>query len=239
MLEARDHLAIALDVDDVVEANRLARSLRPWFSIAKVGLELYAAAGPVAISGLQQLGYQVFCDLKLHDIPTTVERASRVLGAFGVRYATLHAAGGEPMLRAGVAGLLDGAEAAGFGPPVALAVTVLTSEAVAGPAVFDHRVADAVEAECGGVVCAAAEVPAAKRMAPRLLAVVPGIRPAGAATDDQARASSPGAAIAAGADVLVVGRAVTRADDPRAAAEALAAEVAVALVGRGQAEAPR
>ena len=104
-MDAKDHLALALDVDDLVEATRLAKLLHPWFGVAKVGLELYSAAGPEAVSTLQQLGYRVFCDLKLHDIPTTVERSARVLGALGATYLTLHAAGGEPMLRAGVEGI--------------------------------------------------------------------------------------------------------------------------------------
>ena len=180
----------------------------------------------MALTALRDLGFRVFADLKLHDIPTTVERSASVLGALGASYVTIHASGGEPMLRAGVEGLARGASAAGSEPPVALAVTVLTSEADDGGHVFAHRVADAVEAGCGGLVCAAAEVPRAKTLAPRLLAVVPGIRPAGAPTHDQARPATPAAAIASGADLLVVGRAVTRADDPAAAAAEVAAEVA-------------
>ena len=140
--------------------------------MAKVGLELFTAAGPVALTALRDLGFRVFADLKLHDIPTTVERTASVLGVLGASYVTMHASGGEPMLRAGVEGLARGAAAAGSEPPVALAVTVLTSEADAGGHVFAHRVADAVEAGCGGLVCAAAEVAQAKTLAPRLLAVV-------------------------------------------------------------------
>lgn len=236
---AKDHLALALDVDDLVEAARLARLLHPWFGVAKVGLELYCAAGPVAVSALQQLGYRVFCDLKLHDIPTTVERSARVLGALGASHLTVHAAGGEPMLRAGAEGLAAGAEAGGWPPPVALAVTVLTSEPEVNAHLFAHRVAAAVEAGCGGLVCAAGEVVEARRLAPRLVAVVPGIRPAGTPTHDQARAATPAAAVAAGADLLVVGRAVTRASEPAAAAEALVAEVTAALDTRAGEGAPR
>ena len=229
MTDARDHLALALDVDDIVEALRLARLLQPWFGVAKVGLELFTAAGPVALTALRDLGFGVFADLKLHDIPTTVERAASVLGALGASYVTIHASGGELMLRAGVEGLARGASAAGSEPPVALAVTVLTSEPDASGHVFASRVADGVEAGCGGLVCAAAEVAQAKILAPRLLAVVPGIRPARAPTHDQARPATPAAAIASGADLLVVGRAVTRADDPVAAAAEVSAEVAAAL----------
>src|SRR4051812_8074772 len=123
-MEPRDHLALALDVDDLVEAMRLAKLLRPWFGIAKVGLELYTAAGPEALGAVRSLGYAVFCDLKLHDIPNTVRGTGRVLGSLGVDYVTLHAAGGEVMLRAGVDGLAEGATAAGLPVPKALAVTL-------------------------------------------------------------------------------------------------------------------
>src|SRR4051812_251573 len=92
--DVRARLAIVLDRDDLVDAVRLAASVRPWFGVAKVGLELYSAAGPDAITTIADLGYEVFADLKLHDIPTTVHRASRVLGSIGARYVTLHTVGG-------------------------------------------------------------------------------------------------------------------------------------------------
>jgi len=221
----RDRLALALDVDDLVEAERLVHLLRPWFGVAKVGLELYSAAGPEAIGVLRDLGVRVFLDLKLHDIPTTVERAGRVLGALGVDYLTLHASGGEAMLRAGVDGLRHGAAAAGLAPPCALAVTILTSELDAPTHLLHSRVSAAVEAGCGGIVCAATDLPAARQLAPRLVTVVPGIRLAGGATHDQARAATPAAALAAGADVLVIGRAITAAADPAAAAASLASSL--------------
>jgi len=211
-MELRNRLVLALDVDDLVLAQRLARQLHPWFGVAKMGLELYTAAGPEALASLLDEGYQVMLDLKLYDIPTTVRRAARVIGALGATYLTLHAHGGPVMLRAGVDGLRDGAEAAGLEPPVALAVTILTSDADAPPHILGRRVAAAVEGGCGGVVCAADDVREAKQLAPRLLTVVPGIR--------SARASTPEHALAAGADLLVVGRAVTAAPDPaKAAAE--------------------
>jgi orotidine-5'-phosphate decarboxylase len=221
----RDRLALALDVDDLVEAMRIARLLRPWFGIAKIGIELYYASGPEAIGALRSLGYSVFCDLKLHDIPTTVHRAARVLGALGVDIVNLHASGGEVMLRAGVDGLAEGAAAAGVGSPKAIAVTILTSEADRSPAVLDERVAAAVEAECDGVVCSFVDLPAVKRLAPRLLTVVPGIRPEGTPAHDQATPVTPRRAVDAGADILVVGRAVTAAPDAPAAAAALAASL--------------
>src|ERR1700736_2405040 len=101
----RDRLALALDVDDPVEATRLVRELKPWFGVAKVGLELFSASGADGVLSIADEGMRVFVDLKLHDIPTTVGRACRVLGALGVSYLTMHAARGVPMLRAGVEGL--------------------------------------------------------------------------------------------------------------------------------------
>ena len=217
--ELKDKLALALDVDDLVAAMRLCRSLKDHFGVAKIGLELYSAAGPEAIGAVAELGYEVFLDLKLHDIPTTVGKSSRVLGALGVQYLTFHAHGGVDMLRAGVDGLEEGARNAGLERPTSLAITVLTSDADAPPHIMPKRVMLAAEAGCRGIVCAAADLGEAHHYAPRLVRVVPGIRLPGDAVDDQARASSPGAALAGGADLLVVGRAVTRAEDPVAAAQ--------------------
>ena len=100
----RDRLAVALDVDDLVVALRMARDVKPWFGVAKVGLELFTAAGPDVVGLLSEAGFKVFLDLKLHDIPTTVNKAARVIGSFGASYLTLHAHGGPVMLRAGVDG---------------------------------------------------------------------------------------------------------------------------------------
>jgi orotidine-5'-phosphate decarboxylase len=218
-------LVLALDVDDLVVALRLARQLQPWFGVAKVGLELFSASGPDAVSAVADLGYDVFLDLKLHDIPTTVRRAARVIGALGASYLTLHARSGPTMLRAGVEGLREGAEAAGLPHPVALAVTILTSDGDAPAHILGHRVAAAVEAGCGGLVLAASDVREAKQLAPRLLMAVPGIRMASSDAHDQARPATPRQAVDGGADLLVVGRAVTAAADPPAAAAALTASL--------------
>src|SRR6266540_4336458 len=121
----------------------------------------------------------VVVDLKLHDIPTTVEKSAVVLGALGARYASLHAHGGSVMLRAGVEGLARGAADAGLPTPVALAVTILTSDAGAPPHILGQRVKTALEAGCGGIVCAAGDIKEAHTLAPRLKIVVPGIRPEG------------------------------------------------------------
>jgi len=217
----RDRLVLALDVDDAVEAQRLATQLNPWFGTAKVGLELFSAAGPRVVQTLIDDGYKVFLDLKIADIPNTVNKAARVLGALGVSYLTLHAFVGPVVLRAAVEGLNEGAYRAGLPAPSALAVTILTSDPDAPPHILGKRVAAAAEARCAGVVCAASDVREAKQLAPRLLAVVPGVRPAGSPTHDQARSATPQDAMEAGADLLVIVRAVTAAEDRAAAAEAL------------------
>lgn len=229
--DARSRLAIALDVDDLVEAVRIAKAVKPHFGWAKVGLELYSAVGPDAVTAMHDLGFDVFADIKLHDIPTTVGRAAAVFGALGVRYLNFHAAGGEAMLRAGVEGLRAGAAGAGLPEPIGLAVTVLTSEADAPADVLRERAGVARAAGCDGVVCAAADVAVVRSVDPSLLCVTPGIRPADADADDQGRAATPAGAIGAGSDLLVIGRPVTRADDRAAAAAAVHAEVEAALAG--------
>jgi len=226
--EVRARLALALDVDDLVAAMRLGRELNDYFGVAKVGLELYSAAGPDAIGAIADLGFDVFLDVKLHDIPTTVGKAGRVLGALGVQYLTMHAHGGVEMLRAGVDGLEQGARNAGLDQPAALAITVLTSDGDAPPHIMPKRVMLAAEAGCAGIVCATSDLEEAHHYAPRLKRVVAGLRLPGDKVDDQARVASPDDALAKGADLLVIGRAVTHADDPVEAARrihALAAKV--------------
>ena len=224
----RDHLVLALDVGALDECEALARKLAGWFSTVKVGLELYAEAGPEAVARLRDQGFRVFADLKLHDIPNTVGRAARVLGRHGVDFLNFHAAGGEVMLRAGVDGLREGARDAGHARPVALGVTVLTSES--DTSAFDARLEAARASGCDGVVCSGHEIGRARAVALRTM--VPGVRFADGETQDQARVAAPRAAIVAGADWLVIGRAVTAAPDPAAAAAALHDEVAAALAGR-------
>lgn len=226
-MNPRDHLALALDFDDLDAAVAIARRLQPWFGVAKVGLELYATAGNDAVVAMQHLDYDVFLDVKLHDIPNTVGKAARVLGQLGVRYVTMHASGGVEMLRAGVVGLDDGANARGHEAPIALGVTVLTSDP--DTSAFDARLEAVAAGGCGGLVCSAQEVAAVKQRFPSLVAVVPGIRLAGGPTHDQARVGTPQAARIAGADVLVIGRAVTEAADPEGAAR----EVTDAVVAAG------
>jgi len=225
--EVRDRLAIALDLPDLDAAVRLARDLAPWFGVAKIGLELYSAAGPEAIRRVDALGLRVFCDLKLHDIPTTVGRAARVLGGLGVAYLNFHAAGGVDMLRAGVEGVLQGARDAGRPAPVPLGVTVLTSDPDASA--FEARLANAIESGCGGVVCSVQEIARVKRARQDFVTIVPGVRLDNGDRHDQARVGTPAQVAIAGGDVLVIGRLVSAAADPRATAREIHDSVTDAL----------
>lgn len=220
-LDLRSMLALALDTDDLAAAESLARRLRPFFSVAKVGLELFTAAGPRAVSVFRDLDFDVFLDLKLHDIPTTVAKAAAVGGSLGARFLTLHTAGGVAMLRAGVEGFAEGADRAGLQKPEALGVTVLTSEAGVTAGLVRERVDVALDAGCQGLVCAGTDLAEVRPRAPEQVLVVPGTRLPGGATHDQARTTTPLDALVAGADLLVIGRTVSEAPDPVAAAEAL------------------
>ena len=235
---ARDRLALALDVPDRAVAMALVERFGADFGVMKVGPALFTFEGPALVRDIVAAGSRVFLDIKLHDIPNTVELAAKRAGELGVRLLTLHTQGGHDMLAAGVRGLREGAaarssaappDAGASSQPRALGVTVLTSDAEAPPEVLRDRARLAAQAGCGGVVCAASDLGVVMSAAPGLLRVVPGIRPAGAASADQRRVATPASALAAGADLLVIGRAVTAAPDPDAAAAAIVAEAAAAL----------
>ena len=219
---ARDHLALALDLDDQRRALELARQVAPYFAVAKVGLELFSVAGPTVVGELLELGFSVFVDLKLHDIPTTVAHAARVLGRLGASFTTVHAAGGRAMIAAAVDGFSLGASESGRAAPRLLAVSVLTSEAEIAPGLLESRIEVLAQAGAAGLICAAPDLAVVDRLAPQLYRVVPGIRPAGGALDDQARVATPATALRLGADLLVIGRPVSLAADPAAAAAAIA-----------------
>lgn len=233
----RERLVLALDFPSLDEASAIADRLRPWFSVVKIGLELFSAEGPLAIDTLLDDGFRVFLDLKLHDIPTTVHRAARRIGALGVSYATVHAAGGGEMLRASVEGFEEGwATAVENGHPSplpgsagVLAVTVLTSDPNAGAELVGRRASLAARSGCLGVVCAASDLAVIAARNSELVTVVPGIRLPGSSTDDQARVASPSMAIRQGADLLVIGRTVTAAESPEDAAAQLSEDVAAGL----------
>ncbi len=233
-------IAVALDVPTLDEAVGLAAVLQGEVAVCKVGLELFGAHGP---DGVRRIGEHapVFLDLKLHDIPTTVRRAARVLGRLGVAMATIHASGGAAMVAAAVEGLAAGHDDAGLetDPPIALAVTVLTSMtdedlASVGAPPAAHQVPAlaslAVEAGAQGLVCAPTDVTAVRgAVGPDVTLVTPGVRPSWAASNDQARVATPAEARAAGADLLVIGRPITRSDDPAGAARRIGDELRAAV----------
>lgn len=222
---ATPQLVVALDVPTLEEARHLVALLLPAVRRFKIGLELFTAAGPAAVQAVQEAGGSVLLDLKLHDIPNTVAGAVRSAARLGVEMATLHVAGGAAMVRAAV----DAARAEG-GTPLLLGVIRLTNEpAIADPeaaspgAAWSRVVADAAlqAATLGldGVVVSAHEVRWVREACPPgFLTLTPGIRPEGAGADDQARVATPAEAARAGSDLIVVGRPITRAEDPLRAA---------------------
>ncbi len=227
---APDRLIVALDYPSASAALALVDRLEGrcrWF---KVGLELYYAAGDAIVEALRHRGFNIFLDLKLHDIPNTVAGAVRSLSSLDVSLLTVHAAGGTAMLQAAAEA------AAGPSAPKLLAVTVLTSMDAnqltaigvpATPAAQVLRLARLAQA-CGihGLVCSAAELPNLHADLPaEFLLVVPGIRPQGAALGDQSRVATPSAALASGASMLVVGRPITQAPDPAVAFDTILAEL--------------
>lgn len=224
----KEKLVLALDVDDIVAARRSADQLSDYFGVVKVGLELFSAAGPEAIETFVDAGFAVFADLKLFDIPTTVRKAATVIGSLGATYLTVHTRAGVDHLQSGVEGFTTGAANAGLPTPKCLGVTVLTSEEN-DPNALAQRVQFAQSAGCAGVVCSAMDLPTVHQLAPSLEKVVPGIRPAWAEANDQRQVATPAAALAAGANLLVIGRAVLAAQDPVEAAEKLHAELKDAL----------
>ena len=220
----RRRLALALDLESREQALSMAKELSEWFGVAKVGYELYAAAGPAVVEALRALDMEVFLDLKLHDIPTTVGRGARVLGGLGATYLNFHASGGEAMLRSGAEGFLSGAADAGHAPPVPLAVTVLTSDQPDRD-LLTQRAALAAAAGCGGVVCGAPDIEQVRSVFEHAVTMVPGIRIEGSAVNDQVRIATPAKAFEMGADVIILGRAVTAAEDPAAEAADLVASL--------------
>lgn len=231
-----ERLVVALDVPNAAEALALARRLQGRVGMFKVGLELFCAEGPAFVRNLQGLG-PVFLDLKLHDIPTTVERALQRLLELDPRLINVHAQGGPAMLEA--ASRAVRAHRDGGGRTELLAVTVLTSldrqslaraGQSADPADLAlHLARLARECGCDGVVCSAQEAAAVRAACGvDFHRLTPGIRPKGAAAQDQARVMDPAAALAAGATWLVVGRPITHAADPAAAADALLRDMRVA-----------
>ena len=232
---ARQRLIVALDVPDAASAITLLDRLDNvchWF---KVGLELFIASGPSVLEPILARGHSVFLDLKLHDIPNTVAGGVRSAASLGVRMLTVHAAGGPAMLTAAQEALAGTAN-----PPQLLAVTVLTSMDAPqlGATGIERSPAEqvsvlarmALNAGIRGFVCSPQEAQTMRSLAgPEGVLVIPGIRPAGSAIGDQRRVASPAEALRSGASYLVVGRPITHAADPAAAATGILDAMASAL----------
>ena len=235
----RDYIIFPLDVPDRDTAIGLADKLKGSVGMFKIGLELFIKGGPEMVDTIQDMGQaKVFLDLKLHDIPATVERAMRSIASLGVRFATVHCGENLKMLEAAVAG--------GRGEVAVLGVTVLTSvnendlrRAGYRQSISDNlvemvlqRASDAKNAGCAGVVCSGREASQIKStLGPEFLTVTPGIRPQWSLGkgDDQRRVTTPAQAVRSGSDYLVIGRPIREADDPVKAAEMVADEVRVTI----------
>lgn len=225
-----NRIIVALDVPSAEGAVRMAKQLAPHVGAFKVGLGLLYGAGPGVATALVDLGKPVFADAKLHDIPSQVGAAARRLGRLGVRWVTAHVSGGEAMLSEAVAGL----DESSGGYAGILGVTVLTSLgqddlAAIGLATTPGKMVSkmsrvAVAAGCEGIICSPQELAVVASVAPDLVKVTPGVRPPGSDISDQRRVMTPAEAIERGADWLVVGRPITTAADPVAAAIEIAAQ---------------
>ncbi len=231
--DARSKIIFALDVNGVAEIDRYAEMLSDKVGMFKVGKELFTACGPDAVRAVQRHGGQVFLDLKYHDIPNTVAKAMLEAARLGVQLANLHALGGAEMMETAASAVR---KEFGNDRPRLLAVTILTSstaETLRGVGI-DHPVQDMVvrlaklaqEAGMDGVVASPQEIGLIRAVCgPDFLIVTPGVRPAFASADDQKRIMTPAEAVAAGADYLVIGRPIAKADDPAAAADLITAEI--------------
>ena len=229
----RNPIIAALDVPDAEAALNLARQLAPAVGAFKIGKELFVGAGPDIVRAIRDEGGTVFLDLKFHDIPNTVARAVAAAARLDVAMLTIHTSGGRDMMVA--------AEAAAQemdNPPLVLGVTVLTSMdgndlseigLAENPATQVERLAQlAAGADLRGLVCSPREISTLRKVLPREVQLVtPGIRPKGSDADDQKRTLTPADAITAGADWLVIGRPITAAKNPRAAAEAILKELSL------------
>ena len=232
-----DRLIVALDVDSQAQAERLAERLDGLVRRFKIGSQLFTAGGPAVVEAIQKRGAEVFLDLKFHDIPNTVAGAAREAARLGVFMFNVHASGGLAMMKAAAEGAAAAAVELSVRRPLAIAVTVLTSldhaalhrELGVTSSVEDHvlHLAElAREAGLDGTVASPVEIAAIRRsLGAAWVIVTPGVQPAGSAAGDQSRVATPGAAARAGADYLVVGRPVTGAPDPAAAAAAILEEM--------------
>ena len=235
-MTAADRLLVALDVDSLEDAAGLLDRLRGVVSGCKIGSQLFTAAGPAAVELARKRNFRVFLDLKFHDIPNTVTGAVREATRLGVFMLNVHASGGVAMLRAAADSARTAAEEFRVPRPLVLGVTVLTSldrraldSEVGVAATVERHVLHLAERAREGSLDGCVASPQETRllrlaMGPRFIIVTPGVRPV-SADDDQARVATPAAALADGADYLVVGRPITQAPDPAAAAASILADL--------------
>ncbi len=224
----RAPIAVALDAPDVETAARWAQAVTPHVAVVKVGLELFCQAGPSVVDTVRGgSGVDLFLDLKLHDIPNTVAGAAKSVARLKPTYLTVHASGGADMVRAAVEAAPDVTIAA-VTVLTSLSAAVLESVGLAGPPLDAVRrlAALAVGAGARALVCSPQEVAAVRaEVGPGIILITPGVRPIGADIGDQARVATPQQALADGADLLVIGRPITGAADPGAAAARIAADL--------------
>jgi orotidine-5'-phosphate decarboxylase len=229
-------IIVALDLPNMDAALRLAEEVAPAVGAFKIGKELFTAAGPEVVRRVRATGASVFLDLKFHDIPNTVAKAVESAVALDVQMLTIHTSGGSDMMQAAEEAAQSAAAKLGRAAPLVLGVTVLTSMDAADltevgveatPAAQVERLASlAAKSGLRGLVCSPLEIVALRRILPAAMQLVtPGIRPAGADKGDQKRTLTPAEALRAGASWLVIGRPITSAPDPRAAAEAILASL--------------
>ena len=237
-MAAKDRIILALDVSTESEAVELVKDLKDSVGAFKIGLELFTSIGPGIFEAVRNVGAErIFFDGKFHDIPNTVAGASRAATRMGVWMFNVHAPGGTAMMSAAVEAAHDEADRLGVQPPQVIGVTVLTSisaevlrHELSVPITMENQVSHlaqlAQNSGLSGVVASPQEIaPVKAACGPEFLVVTPGVRPAWAAKNDQARIMTPADAVAAGADYMVIGRAITAADDKRAAAERIIAEI--------------
>lgn len=241
--QARERLIFALDVDSFDKAQEWVGQLSGKVGLFKIGKQLFTRCGPEVVKMVRDAGGEVFLDMKYHDIPNTVAKAGVEATRLGAKIYNLHALGGLEMMKKMVEETDAEIAASGVAQPVRLAVTILTSsteETLRGIGV-DHTVPDMVrrlallakEAGMEGVVASPMEISLIREACgDDFVIVTPGVRPASASLDDQKRVMTPGEAIAKGADYLVVGRPISAAPDPAAAADAIVEEMAAALKAR-------
>jgi orotidine-5'-phosphate decarboxylase len=240
-----ERLVVALDVATAAEALRAFGALRGAAGVFKVGSQLFTAEGPALVRQLVAAGARVFLDLKFHDIPNTVAAASREAVRLGVAIFNVHASGGSEMMRRAAEATAEEAERLGVNPPLVLGVTVLTSadrrlleetgmSSTSVEAQVGRLARLTAESGLGGVVASPREIGLVRDSVGRagFAIVTPGVRPASAPHDDQRRVMTPAEAVRAGADLIVVGRAILNAPDPAHAARQVIEEMEEALAGR-------